>query len=503
MKNFKKTLAVLLAAAMLLTATPLAFATDAAQTDVDYKITNPYANIDFATINQYKADLHSHTAFSDGHNTLPEMVERHYELGFDILAISDHSTVSYGFTTQKHNDAMAVISFVKNDFMVMDQVLATNGTAANGNAYKVYNKNSDEFYAQTLATGENGKDMMRVPYANEQNGTSFNNAHVNTWFADYGDGVMGGTSNYLSPIGNVDKLGGLSVINHPGEYTNARDEGSKDAAYNPDDYGYKIDKFANILNTYKTCIGIDINSKGDYRTRYDRKLWDILLQKVLPIGERNVFAIATTDAHNLGIVDSGYTLMLMNNLNSNELKDCMANGRFFAASKYVGCPEEVSAFRASLVKIGTEEALALIAKIDASVAADVDGKFDATKDENAKTPKITNVVVDDAEDTITLSTENTVVTHWIADGKVIHIGNTIDLDDYSSEIGKYVRAETLGEGGIIYTQAFVLDYEGAPKAEKESFTDWGTLASAICDTPVKLLILLIQSPLAGIVKLFK
>ena len=35
------------------------------------------------------------------------------------------------------------------------------------------------------------------------------------------------------------------------------------------------------INKYDSCIGIDINSKGDGRTRYDRKLWDILLSKVV------------------------------------------------------------------------------------------------------------------------------------------------------------------------------------------------------------------------------
>ncbi len=510
---FKKVLAVIMAATMLLTFAPLSFASDAVATGtdaekagIDYTINNPYALVDFELANQYKADLHSHTTFSDGHESLPAMVERHYELGFDIMAISDHSTVSRGYTTQKHSKAMSVISFVKNDFKLVGDVLSDSGVASNNNSYNVYKENGDEFYVQTIAeTGVQGQAMMRVPFANEQNGTSFNNAHVNTWFVDYGDALFGGTSNYIAPISNVDELGGLSVINHPGEYTNARDEGSKDAAYDLSDfsYNYKINKFANILNTYESCIGIDINSKGDYRTRYDRKLWDILLQKILPIGERNVFAIATTDAHNLGIVDSGYTIMLMKNLSAAALKQCMRNGEFFAASKYLGCPEEIAAFRATLTEIGTEEALNLIAKIDASTAEDGDGKFVATEEKtNAAAPKITNIVVDENADTITLTTENTVVTHWIADGKVIATGNTIDLDDYSDEIGKYVRAESLGEGGIIYTQAFVLDYEGAPTAEKDdSFFDWGTIASLICDLPVRFLIFLIQSPLSGLVKI--
>ena len=45
--------------------------------------------------------------------------------------------------------------------------------------------------------------MLRVPYGIENNPTSFNNSHVNSWFVDYGNGVLGGTSDYETPIKNV------------------------------------------------------------------------------------------------------------------------------------------------------------------------------------------------------------------------------------------------------------------------------------------------------------
>ena len=496
---FKKILAVASAAIMLMSVAPLSFAS---ASDIDYKINSPYRNVDFSTYNQYKADLHCHTTFSDGGNSLPEMVERHYELGFDIIAISDHGTVSYGYTTQTHNEPMLVFSYIDNGKFV-DDVLSSTGVAANGNQYAVTNKGTDEYYSQILPSGEKGQELMRVPYANEQNPTSFNNAHVNSWFVDYGHGVVGGTSNYLSPISKVDELGGVCVINHPGEYTNARDEENTTDAYNLENstYKYKIDKFINLLNKYHSCIGIDINSKGDSRTRYDRKLWDILLQKILPVGERNVFAIATSDAHNLDIVDSGYTMMLLPDLTSDALRKSLTNGEFFAASKYLGNYDEQVAYKASLEAIGTAEAKELAGLLGNAINAN--DKYNATDYPEAAAPAINNIVVDEAEDTITLTTENALVTHWIADGKVIHTGNTIDLDDYSDKIGKYVRAESLGKGGIIYTQAFVLDYDGAPVAEKDdNFFDWGTIASAICDIPVKILVGLLKTPIRIIFNIF-
>ena len=132
MKNPKKILAIILAMAMLLTAAPVAFA----QADIDYEIISPYETVDFSNINQYKADLHSHTTFSDGNETLPKMLERHYELGFDIYAITDHGTVSYGYTSQEFNNPVKLISWIKNGGVYND-VLSSSGTAENGNPYRV------------------------------------------------------------------------------------------------------------------------------------------------------------------------------------------------------------------------------------------------------------------------------------------------------------------------------------------------------------------------------
>ena len=45
----------------------------------------------------------------------------------------------------------------------------------------------------------------------------------------------------------------------------------------------------------------------------------------------------------------------------------------------------------------------------------------------------------------------------------------------------------IGEGGIVYTQAFMLDYEGVAESDGGNFTDLGFLASMIPDALVKLL----------------
>ena len=463
----KKFLSVLMCIALVATTAVSAFAAS----DVDYAITNPYDDIDWNTYNAYKADLHSHTNASDGDDTLKAMVERHYELGFDIHAISDHGTVNYSWIENNSYDPTIKLIMMVKEGKSSIVVPGAAGTAENGKSYTVENIGGDEFYAQ-----EGGQAMLRVPFANEQNPTSLNNAHVNTWFVDFGHGRLGGTSDYESVISAVDELGGVSVINHPGEYTSARDERLTADAYDESSYGYYIDKFENLLIKYDSCLGIDINSKGDSRTRFDRKLWDIMLTDLAPAG-RNVYAIASTDAHNLKIADSGYVMTLMPENTSAALKDCLLSGNFFAQSCYVGNVDELQAYSAALLASDNATAnavgQAMKAVADESLA-DIEngGKGSQFRfEEGATCVTVNEIAVDDAEDTITVNADDALYIRWISDGKVVAEGATIDLDECEN-IGSYVRAEIISEGAVTYTQAYLLQYDGMPEADiNENFKD--------------------------------
>lgn len=481
----KKFLSVLLSIVMVLSLGICAFAAD---TDIDYDIADTYADVDWDTYNAYKADLHSHTNASDGDNTLAEMIERHYELGFDIHAISDHGTVSYSWTEANYHPTIKLFMMVKegkSNIVTLD----ANGTAANGNSYTVETVNGDDYYTQ-----EGGQSMLRVPFANEQNPTSFNNAHVNTWFVDYGHGRLGGTSDYETIIRAVDELGGVSVINHPGEYTNARDELYTKDAYDKDDffYGYYIDKFENLLVKYDSCLGIDINSKGDSRTRFDRKLWDTMLTDVGPTG-RNIYAIASTDAHNLNIVDSGYVMALMAENTSAALKDCLLSGNFFAQSCCIGNVDELYAYSAGLLASddATAQAVGSAMKADADTIAaqiaDGDQGMEFRFAQGAKCVTVNAITVDNDEDTITIDADDALYIRWISDGNVVAEGATIDLDECEN-IGSYVRAEIISEGAVTYTQAYLLNYDGMPEADiNENFYDFDSAIFAPIDAFIRAL----------------
>ena len=480
MKNMRKALSVLCVVALLIgTFSTVAFAA----TDVDYTITNPYATVDWSW-EQYKADLHTHTTASDGSDSLKDMIEKNYDYNFDIYAVSDH-----GLTSKSWTDAQDVIYGLKffvdlrkpgTEIVALEQ----NGRTFDGDNYSVVTENGDDYYYQTYEDGSVGQKMLRVPYAIENNPTSLNNAHVNSWFVDYGHGLVGGTSDYETPIKAVDELGGLSVINHPGEYTNARDEKYTADAYD-ESYDYYITKFENLLLEYPSCLGIDINSKGDSRTRFDRKLWGIMLMDLAPAG-RNVVAIATSDAHSTGAAYTGYTRMLMPENTSANLKDCMSKGAFFPASRCLGNHDELVIYADYLLENGSVAAKAAMEDVLARQAEDYNAKYEA--DYVTDAPFVNKVTVDDDADTIALDVSGEWCVRWIANGKTIAWGDEIALDDYSEDIGSYVRAEIFGEGGITYTQAFLLEYDGAPEAEdKSDAPDFWIFASFLPDTIVRFL----------------
>lgn len=451
----KKIISIILATVMLFSCCVISFAAE----DADYIIGNPYETVDFDKWEQYKADLHCHTTASDGDEDMNVMIEEHYAQNYDVLALTDHGIVSRGWKQVNTRNYFKIVSAVKE-----------------GRKQVVTPLTEERYNEITTGVGRNGRPMIEVPMGNEQNPTSLNNAHVNSWFADYGDGVVGGTSNYEEVVKNVEAAGGLTVINHPGEYTKAKEEECEADAYNEDDiwYSYVINKFTNILTTYDSCIGIDINSKKDGRTKYDRKLWDILLGKVVPTG-RNVFAIATTDAHQLDKVGCAWTDLCMPENNAENVKTCLQNGAFFAVSRYIENEEELAQFSLETgIDWGTSFA-------------------QENRDGSIPAPKVTNVSVNEEEDKITLTVENALTVHWIADGEVIAVGNSIDLDEYSDKIGSYVRAEAFGEGGVLYTQAFTLDYEGAPADDDNAiFFDFGNIL-----TEIKYLLIEIGTSLPG------
>jgi len=65
---------------------------------------------------------------------------------------------------------------------------------------------------------------------------------------------------------------------------------------------------------------------------------------------------------------------------------------------------------------------------------------------------------------------------WVSDGEIIAKGGKLSLASVSKDLGAYVRAVICGDGGVLYTQPFLLSYEGMPAGNPipNYFVDFGS-----------------------------
>ena len=174
---FKKITAVLLC--MLFAAQVCAVGASAAG-EKDYVISNPYAEVDWDSWKAYKTQLHSHTNASDAYPTIHEYVQEHYDLDYDIVALTDHGTINRGWN--KAPQTVPLMRLVKYERTHMDDIIPLSEAE-----YQSYLNGTA---ASSRRTHKNG--MLDVPKGIELNmATPISDCHLTGYFADYGQGLAG------------------------------------------------------------------------------------------------------------------------------------------------------------------------------------------------------------------------------------------------------------------------------------------------------------------------
>ena len=381
----------------------------------EYKIKNPYASVDSLISNNenhYKTNLHTHSTYSDANNTMVEMIDEFYNLDFDILAFAEH-----GIHGKEWDQDPSIIPL----FLFQN---LWHG--------KRCHPTTEQYHAilnGTHKTAKNSRTKSRglqcVPNAIEANMFTLVKNHVNGYFTnDECEGIFGKENDYEIPIRKIEESGGLSHINHPTDWLQARKY--PDCAKKPDNINF----FADLLRRYHSCLGIEVLNMYDGPNRCDRQLWDSLLRTLIPEGKRCVWGFANSDAHRVREIDTAFMDFILPEYSLDNLRSAMENGPFFSIARY--------------------------AKDE--LGEDFVGE--------GPVPQVTDVKVDDDNDTITISGVNCNCIEWIADGEVIesvetsadgNITSTISLGEHSDKISCYVRAQLNGRGGICMTQPFICD----------------------------------------------
>ncbi len=391
-----------------------------------YTIESPYKDVVWGQTPVFKGNLHTHSTISDADEPMDKILTEHYEQGFDFVAMTDH-----GITGRAWNEkpymwvlyAYQEIAGNKRSWLTDEQYYGmTNGT-------------------YPLSSGvARGKKMTCVTGGNELNGLTASKSHVNGFFLPENscNANVGFENGYEYAVRLADKNGGMSHINHPGDWLAS--SGNIGAVYDKEN----LELFRNIFLKYDSCLGMEVFNGNNNTTPYDRILWDNLLMETLPYG-RSIIGFSNSDTHNAGMVDSSFSVFLMNENTVESIKETMQSGSFFCVTRKM---------RENDV-IGPAKSFDYINK-------------------KLPYPMFTNLTVNDH--TVTVNAENTKYIQWIANGKVIFEQDitsanqtvTLNLDSITgSESFLYIRAELYGDGGMCASQALTIDDGSAPLEYKE------------------------------------
>ncbi len=370
---------------------------------------NPYADIDWATINQFKGNFHTHTTqsndASDGFTTA-YVVDKYHAAGYKILSLTDHDYNPYPWEL----------------FPQYMSTVPARDPAALG----------------MLAVPGNELSKDNTNSWSERTGGQFN--HHNDFFTGrQGQEFASLQESYAYTYA----LGGMQIINHPGQYwsiDNTYSETQKDGP------GWHANNFL----TFPSLIGLEVYNQGNRRPN-DRILWDQILQRTMP--HRPVYGYSCDDAHNNDQLFRNYNFMLMEDLTTDELKDAMRKGESYFCYEPAGTGE-------------------------------------------GKAPRISAIHVDESNKTITIEANGLV--HWIyatdktssaassARSTVVGIGNTFSYAGYQ---GSYVRA-------------FITNIFGETCTQPISFADKSTVGVENLPVDNRLALMLYPNPAAAYLNVF-
>lgn len=92
------------AAALLIASGVDAASSETSEGGHEYEVRSAYDGLDWQQVRWHKAALHVHTRESDGRDSVGESIEKHRELGFHALAITDHASRSPHASTWRWED---------------------------------------------------------------------------------------------------------------------------------------------------------------------------------------------------------------------------------------------------------------------------------------------------------------------------------------------------------------------------------------------------------------
>jgi len=246
---------------------------------------NPYENINWETVQYFDANLQAHTTLSDGSYDPHQIIDKYHEMGYHILALTDHDTDHH----HAHPKSLYPWTELKDVYVqVKDQINPryneTYGERANE---EWQNRNPEELGMLALQGSE----------------LSFGH-HIGSYFSDYA-GIEVNEHRYMQEVG---KRNGLAIIFHPGRYFRVA--------------SWYID----FYRTFSHVIGQEIYNQAD-RYPMDRAKWDTILHELMP--HRPVWGFANDDTHGTSHFGWNRNVFLITDLTIENVRSAMEHGHLY------------------------------------------------------------------------------------------------------------------------------------------------------------------------------
>ncbi|MFO7922986.1 MAG: hypothetical protein R6U58_04775 [Bacteroidales bacterium] len=242
------------------------------------EIINPYESVDWTEYGQYKANFHTHTTRSDGRLNPHTVVDRYHQLGYDILAITDHNEVTWPWTAFAEMEA--------------------SGTSQNRM------ESAPETMPETFIY-EN-RDPEELGMIDIQANELSSHHHMGSFFNDHN-----GTSTEVESLEATAAKDGITMLYHPGRYQ------GRDPQF------FNLQWYVDLYETYDHLFGMEVYNQGD-RYPGDRRLWDSVLTVTMP--EKPVWGYSNDDMHALPHLGRNWSVMLLPELNHEQVRYGLEKG---------------------------------------------------------------------------------------------------------------------------------------------------------------------------------
>ena len=165
--------------------------------------------------------------------------------------------------------------------------------------------------------------------------------------------------------------------------------------------------YAALYRAFPNAIGQEIHNQGD-RYPQDRSKWDEVLMLLMP--DRPVWGFSNDDAHTPEHIGRNRTYVLVDAVDAHSIREALKRGRFCAA-------------------------------------------WSPTSE--AEPPRLLRVTVSTESLAIEISAREATEIRWISNGAIVAVGDRLRVPAVK-ELGRYVRVELHGPGGITYLNPFGL-----------------------------------------------